>query len=85
MIERSADVLDMASDLQDRMNQDGIALAQRALEQEQPPQGVQFDGLHCVEEDCGVELPPVRIAYKRIRCSACQQRIEDAERRRGRR
>jgi hypothetical protein len=81
-MERVADVLEMASAEQDRINAEGRAAVDAANRPQTHPD---FDGLHCVEEDCGVELPPVRLAYKRIRCSTCQQRVEDVARRQGRR
>ena len=31
-----------------------------------------FDGVHCVEDDCGDEIPPGRLALKKIRCITCQ-------------
>lgn len=39
-----------------------------------------FDGLHCVEEDCGVELPRERLNAGRVRCFDCQSLREKQER-----
>ena len=33
-----------------------------------------FDGVHCV--DCDVEIPAERLAWGRVRCTACQEIIE---------
>ena len=33
-----------------------------------------FDGLHCL--DCDDEIPPARLALKRIRCVLCQGLLE---------
>lgn len=71
----------MAARRQDEMNDAGVAAARKQLAPEEPPKGVKFDGRHCIEEDCGEELPAVRIAYGRIRCTACQVRREAAEKR----
>lgn len=35
-----------------------------------------FDGVHCVEEDCGVDIPHARLAMGRIRCVDCQALLE---------
>lgn len=81
MTERSADELDAASELQEQANVDGLARVRAALIETHKD----FDGIHCVNPDCGEELPPVRIAYKRVRCAPCQAEIERQERLRGRR
>ena len=31
-----------------------------------------FDGKHCIEDDCGEEIPPGRLALGKIRCVTCQ-------------
>lgn len=36
----------------------------------------EFDGVHCVEPDCGVEIPPGRLALGKVRCIDCQRLIE---------
>lgn len=74
-MERTADELDMAADLQQRANDDGLARVRLQLVQSHPD----FDGVHCIEPDCGEELPAVRIAYKRVRCAACQTEVERRE------
>lgn len=35
-----------------------------------------FDGTHCVEEDCGVQIPQARLAMGKVRCVDCQTLIE---------
>lgn len=39
-----------------------------------------FDGYHCVEPDCGVELPQLRLQWGRVRCVDCQGRLEEMAR-----
>lgn len=68
--ERSADELEMASHLQEQLNTAGRAEVTKALKSEQPKD---FDG-NCI--DCAEELPPVRIAYGRVRCCECQTEKE---------
>jgi RNA polymerase-binding transcription factor DksA len=31
-----------------------------------------FDGVHCIEDDCGAEIPAARRALGKIRCIECQ-------------
>ena len=35
-----------------------------------------WDGIHCVEPDCEIELPEARAALCRIRCVDCQVLLE---------
>lgn len=35
-----------------------------------------FDGVHCIEVDCGDEIQPERRALGKIRCISCQRRKE---------
>jgi RNA polymerase-binding transcription factor DksA len=39
-----------------------------------------FDGVHCVEEDCDVEIPPARLAMFKVRCVDCQSLLEKRQR-----
>jgi hypothetical protein len=71
MSERS-DELDVAAEMQEQANVDALARVRLQLTQTHPD----FDGVHCIEADCGVELPGVRIAYKRIRCTTCETKKE---------
>lgn len=66
-----SDDLDQAAVLQDAMNNAGIAAAALRTAPEKHPD---FDGATCVS--CGDEMPPVRLAYGRIRCVICQTKIE---------
>lgn len=77
--EKEADELAMASYLQEQMNESGVAAARAALA---PQKADGFNGKDCV--DCEDELPPVRIAYGRIRCTTCQCAVEAEAKRRGR-
>lgn len=80
MTERSADVLDLAAQRQEELNDAGRAAVAQALKSQQP-EG--FDG-NCIEEDCGEPLPPIRIEMGRVRCTSCQVRVEAEAKRRGR-
>jgi RNA polymerase-binding transcription factor DksA len=70
MSERS-DELDIAADLQQRSNDEGLARVREQLVQKDP----RFNGVDCIE--CGDPLPAVRLAYKRVRCTPCQQEADD--------
>jgi hypothetical protein len=70
MTERTADELEAAEELREQGVVDGVARARLQLVQEHKD----FDGVHCLA--CGDELPPVRIAYKRIRCTPCETEVE---------
>ena len=41
-----------------------------------PESDPNFDGRHCVEEDCGDAIPEGRLALGKIRCITCQQAKE---------
>lgn len=43
---------------------------------ERQPGWEQWDGKHCVEEDCGAVIPKARAAQNRCRCVECQERLE---------
>lgn len=80
--EKSADELEMASQLQQHFNDAGVAAAAEALKP-QTPKGA--DGKHLVFTkcvDCEDDLPPIRVVMKRIRCTCCQIE-EDARLKRG--
>lgn len=76
--EKTADECDTAAQLQDHFNQQGRAAISAQLKSEQ---GADFDGT-CV--DCGEEMPPVRIAYGRCRCTLCQVAKEKLDKQRAR-
>jgi ribosomal protein S27E len=71
MSERTADELETAENLRQETSDFGLAQVREHLKAEHHPD---FDGVNCV--GCGDELAPVRIAYKRVRCAACQTEIE---------
>lgn len=31
-----------------------------------------FDGVHCIEPDCGEPIPQARLALNKVRCVTCQ-------------
>lgn len=77
MSEKNADVLDQAAVVTDLLTQKLIA-ERRALAA--PESHPDFDGRHCVEEDCGEEIPDERLSLQKVRCVSCQVRIEKAAR-----
>lgn len=70
-IEKSADEMDMASELEMMFNESAIAAVCCKLD---PQHEEGFDGLNCVE--CEDPLPEIRLTMKRIRCVACQSVVE---------
>lgn len=72
-VEPSADLLDHAERITTMATQRAI---ERVVERNAPEVHHAFDGLHCVEEDCGVEIPAERLAWGRVRCTDCQDRRE---------
>lgn len=50
------------------------ALAALAGKPEPVPE--EFDGVHCVEPECGEEIPSARLAMGKFRCTPCQSRKE---------
>ena len=75
-VEKATDVLDIASQVE---QQSRDAQINQLRQQAAPEKDHRFDGLHCVEEDCGVEIPAARLAHGKVRCVDCQ-RILEAER-----
>jgi len=71
--ERVADVIEHAANISEQLL-DGAVKAQRALAG--PESHPDFDGVHCVEEDCGVEIPAARLALGYVRCVDCKTRLE---------
>lgn len=72
--ERSADDLEQASHLQEQLNMGGRKACENALAPQTPKgkDGQHIKVTHCIEEDCGEPLPPIRIEMKRTRCTTCQ-------------
>lgn len=67
------DDCDRVDALIETAREDAEGKCRRALAPESHPD---FDGAHCVEDDCGEPLPPARLAMGRIRCTECQARRE---------
>ena len=89
MIEKSADEFDVASQLADQANEQArlrmaAAEALRIRRTQIAINDGDFDGIHCVEPDCGVELPATRVANHCMRCTACETRLEKQNKLRGR-
>ena len=72
-LERQIDPLDQAAQTAGEMVNDGVAAIRRAAAYEQVPDenGV-YPHTHCIEEDCGEELPIERLKLGRVRCVTCQ-------------
>lgn len=79
--EKESDVLDQAAKVTDFLTAARVELQRAAARPENHPD---FDGLHCVEEECGVEIPGERLEMGRIRCVECQARREANAKRFGR-
>lgn len=69
--ERHADPIDEAAALAATLTDGAIAAARRANAPETHPD---FDGETCVE--CGEDIPPARLAMKKVRCVHCQGALE---------
>jgi len=48
----------------------------RARGKSAPERDPRFDGAHCVEEVCGVEIPRERLNLGKVRCVDCQALAE---------
>lgn len=44
----------------------------RARGKSAPESHPDFDGSHCVEENCGIPIPKARLALGKVRCVDCQ-------------
>lgn len=75
--EKANDIIDQASELTDFMTEAAVKDHRSRIAPESHPR---FDGVHCVEEECGVELPEERLSLGRIRCVDCQERVEKSHR-----
>lgn len=85
MVERHIDPLDQASEATAEMVAGAVEARRLAAAPQQVPnaEGI-YPHTHCVEEDCGVELPLERLKLGRIRCVDCQEIIEKRAKSRGR-
>ncbi len=77
-IEKSADEMDMASQLQEQLNERGLDAVRLNMKPQSHPD---FDGDHCL--DCEVDIPVERLAMGRIRCTACETVLEKQKKQRG--
>lgn len=71
-----ADPADIAGDTLEVCLADAEQRARGKSAPEAQPNYAEWDHKHCVEEDCGVELPQARIDAKRCRCIDCQTILE---------
>lgn len=71
--DNSADPIDQAGETAQLFLDADIAAARGKSGPDSHPN---FDGLHCVEEDCGVEIPQARLDHGRVRCVDCASLME---------
>jgi RNA polymerase-binding transcription factor DksA len=62
-----------AAKLEEQERASALAKNQKELAPQTHPD---FDGVHCVESDCGEPIPQARLALGKIRCVDCQSRRE---------
>lgn len=74
-VDACPDVLDQASRTEQMERDNGVKAATLACA---PQQHHRFDGIHCVEDDCGVVIPAERLAQGKVRCTSCQAELESA-------
>lgn len=77
MSDKNPDVLDQAAEVTSYLTERAVAEQRAKAAPESHPD---FDGSHCVEEECGVLIPGERLALGKVRCVECQSRIEQAAR-----
>lgn len=77
MIEKTADDSDLASQREAQNNEQ--ALIRRRAEEEKRIAATKtalehgnFDGVHCIDAECGAPLPASRIIDHRMLCTSCQ-------------
>ena len=68
-----ADLADLAGDTIEVCLKDAEV---RARGKSAPEFDSRFDGRHCVEEDCEVEIPTARLNMGKVRCVECQALLE---------
>lgn len=73
MNDKEPDILDHAANITAFLTEKEVAARRAAAAPETHPD---FDGRHCVEEECGAYIPDERLAAGRIRCTECQTVIE---------
>ena len=70
-IEKSADELDMVSEMEISFTEKAIEAVTSRLRAEHHPD---FNGCDCL--DCAEPLMPLRLVDRRMRCVPCQDRLE---------
>lgn len=65
--------LEMAEALTAAEVTSGLSSVRANLQKQTHPD---FDGKHCVQEDCGDEIPKLRLDAGRVRCTECESRLE---------
>ena len=68
---RTADENERATLIEEQFTEAALEAARAKAQPESQPD---FDGQHCVE--CAQQIPRARLALGRMRCVACQQRLE---------
>lgn len=72
-LDRYTDPVDQASQITDDATNDAVAAIRRAAAPEQvPDENGTYAHTHCIEEDCGEELPIERLRLGKVRCVTCQ-------------
>lgn len=67
-----------------RVERNFIAASLKAQQEAMKPEThPDFDGVNCVEADCGEPLPELRLKMGRIRCVPCQEKLEKLRKIRG--
>ncbi len=69
--------IEQAEHLTDMLRNEGLYNVRAANAPESHPD---FDGVHCV--DCTDDIPPERLALRRVRCVLCQGILEKRQQRR---
>lgn len=67
------DPADIANDTLEVCQADAL---RRQLGSSAPETHPDFDGTHCVNDDCGIVIPAKRLALGRVRCVDCQGALE---------
>lgn len=75
-VDKHPDILDQAQALTEHTTQKMIEKIRANAKPEYDPH---FDGVHCVEESCGVEIPEARRKAGRVRCVDCQSLLEQSQ------
>lgn len=76
MSAKHPDILDQANAITEFTTERAIAQRRAMAAPESHPK---FDGKHCVEEECGVEIPAERLALGKVRCVDCAALLEQQQ------